>query len=895
MDGYNEVNDTDRAETPSLIGSSIRDSSDTIPTLKSLSSKQPHNHNHLVYKATDSTADLVSVDQIKEEGALLNDDIDVPLVDVLDNDGHIKNDAIPDVIKMKEDQTKATPLSTIELNNINQKEDNIHDIKKISILGGNAEQYIVPASGVASNYKYQTKKKNGKHSELEHDAREFIEPDNMRSVDDIINVVNQGEFEKATTLVDDKIADIICPPAKALTLDEISDKKADPQVPLYSIETDSSFTAPAAMREGSESILLEEQKSRSSSRRPDLSNQDSFSRPNLARGESIHSGLNGENAITETYDKSSNSLVSERRPRHDPSAPKIASSSSLSYLRSISRSRSRVSKERKSFTNDDRLESIDLRKSGALINDDEMSNAPDIEYAVNKALDFVEDTHSVKYGKKISKSNDIVKDLQKGLAEVAEEEDASNRTTLSTSDLLDQLANTALQLMDVDEEDEDEYEGDNTKKDDTAIDEEAGEGANEEVNEEVSGESKEEKSKEEEPKEEKKEEKKEEQKDDGIESSITEDAKNVLEPEEEEEKVEEAPAEEKFNASEHEKLLPAKEILEEANDQDVKNNDDDTTSEPKIETEEKSKKIENLESNEHVQKEVVNADNDIVDPVVQVHKEVEPEQAKDETKSITSEEIKEPETEPLSPKEIKTSVSETESFVNVLPDVSPVVGKQTTESAKTEDDISGFVEIKNESPVNDVEHVSKLSESKEEIEEIEKVHDEHVENQSKEELESDKEKKGEEEEKEEEHQLEEEPVSIPKEDNIDALIAAAAREKALQDSNTHLGKDGSVHVPKVTKMTFEDEPVYLYTSFAGGFHVATRTNRLETILTANRIKFEYCDLGTNPEAKNVWKRYSGGKTLPGIVRGKDDFIGNWEDIEEANEDYRVKSLIYESY
>ena len=413
----------------------------------------------------------------------------------------------------------------------------------------------------------------------------------------------------------------------------------------------------------------------------------------------------------------------------------------------------------------------------------------------------------------------------------------------------------------------------------------------------MSGESKEEKSKDEEPKEEKKEEKKEEQKDDGIESSITEDAKNVLEPEEEEEKVEEAPAEEKFNASEHEKLLPAKEILEEANDQDVKNNDDDTTSEPKIETEEKSKKIENLESNEHVQKEVVNADNDIVDPVVQVHKEVEPEQAKDETKSITSEEIKEPETEPLSPKEIKTSVSETESFVNVLPDVSPVVGKQTTESAKTEDDISGFVEIKNESPVNDVEHVSKLSESKEEIEEIEKVHDEHVENQSKEELESDKEKKEEEEEEEEEeeHQLEEEPVSIPKEDNIDALIAAAAREKALQDSNTHLGKDGSVHVPKVTKMTFEDEPVYLYTSFAGGFHVATRTNRLETILTANRIKFEYCDLGTNPEAKNVWKRYSGGKTLPGIVRGKDDFIGNWEDIEEANEDYRVKSLIYESY
>ena len=134
------------------------------------------------------------------------------------------------------------------------------------------------------------------------------------------------------------------------------------------------------------------------------------------------------------------------------------------------------------------------------------------------------------------------------------------------------------------------------------------------------------------------------------------------------------------------------------------------------------------------------------------------------------------------------------------------------------------------------------------------------------------------------------------EDDIDALIAAAAREKAMQDShNNPMGADGSVYVPKAAKMTFEDEPVYLLTSFAGGFHVTTRTNRLVTILTANRIKFEYRDLGTDEEAKKVWRRYSGGKTLPGIVRGKDDYIGNWEDIEEANEDYRVRSMIYESY
>lgn len=100
---------------------------------------------------------------------------------------------------------------------------------------------------------------------------------------------------------------------------------------------------------------------------------------------------------------------------------------------------------------------------------------------------------------------------------------------------------------------------------------------------------------------------------------------------------------------------------------------------------------------------------------------------------------------------------------------------------------------------------------------------------------------------------------------------------------------------KEQKMTFEDEPVYLYTSFAGGMQVASRTRRMETILAANKIKFQYKDMGTDPQAKRIWRTFSQGKALPGIVRGKDDFIGNWEDIEEANEDYAVRQLIYETY
>ena len=134
-------------------------------------------------------------------------------------------------------------------------------------------------------------------------------------------------------------------------------------------------------------------------------------------------------------------------------------------------------------------------------------------------------------------------------------------------------------------------------------------------------------------------------------------------------------------------------------------------------------------------------------------------------------------------------------------------------------------------------------------------------------------------------------------DDIEKLIAEVEKEqKALENKSRQTdGNAGGIRVAKQQKLTFENEPVYLYTSFAGGMQVASRTRRMETILAANKIKFEYKDMGTDPQAKRVWRTFSGGKALPGIVRGKDDFIGNWEDVEEANEDYAVRQLIYETY
>ena len=94
---------------------------------------------------------------------------------------------------------------------------------------------------------------------------------------------------------------------------------------------------------------------------------------------------------------------------------------------------------------------------------------------------------------------------------------------------------------------------------------------------------------------------------------------------------------------------------------------------------------------------------------------------------------------------------------------------------------------------------------------------------------------------------------------------------------------------------YENEPIYIYTSLAGGgFHMIPRTNRLATILQANQIKFTYRDLGTDDEARKVWKTHGKGRTLPGVVRGANDIIGNWEEIDDLNEDYRVQEAIYET-
>ena len=69
----------------------------------------------------------------------------------------------------------------------------------------------------------------------------------------------------------------------------------------------------------------------------------------------------------------------------------------------------------------------------------------------------------------------------------------------------------------------------------------------------------------------------------------------------------------------------------------------------------------------------------------------------------------------------------------------------------------------------------------------------------------------------------------------------------------------------------KDPRLFLYTSLtAGSSHIVTATSRIETILRANRIPFQYIDTATNEKAKRLWIRRAGKRKLPALV--KDGFV-----------------------
>ncbi|KAK6464569.1 hypothetical protein DFJ63DRAFT_311869 [Scheffersomyces coipomensis] len=249
-----------------------------------------------------------------------------------------------------------------------------------------------------------------------------------------------------------------------------------------------------------------------------------------------------------------------------------------------------------------------------------------------------------------------------------------------------------------------------------------------------------------------------------------------------------------------------------------------------------------------------------------------------------------------------STIDDLDSIVeNVLHPKKPVTPTETkepvvSEAPKEKEVEEPIEESKGEEPVDESKEVEPVEESKE-IEPVE----ESIEAEPKEEepveetkVEETKEDEPVEESKEVEP-VEKEVTTSTKDLSIDEpkeeTVASAVKEPATTTATDDL--DDLDISPEEIRKHLESQPIYLFTSLAGGMQIMPRTNRLATILQANGIKFEYRDLGTDEEAKKIWKRQANGKTLPGVVRG-DDFIGNWDEINDANEEYKLRELLYET-
>lgn len=90
--------------------------------------------------------------------------------------------------------------------------------------------------------------------------------------------------------------------------------------------------------------------------------------------------------------------------------------------------------------------------------------------------------------------------------------------------------------------------------------------------------------------------------------------------------------------------------------------------------------------------------------------------------------------------------------------------------------------------------------------------------------------------------------------------------------------------------------IKLYTStVSGSIKVSKATEKIENILTAQKIEFEVIDVSRNEEAKNFLKENKPdpaqlGITLPQVWNG-DKFAGDYTQIEDANEWGELKKVL----
>ncbi|GMG22270.1 unnamed protein product [Ambrosiozyma monospora] len=909
-------------------------------------------------------SDYVSVDELKQEGGLLNDEAAVVLDDILDDEGHLKDDALQQEQKQKLKETENFPLSsgsafddddtdsyvktktlappsisTTANSNLKVKGGDAdkeqleleHKLDYPQTLGGDMGKFIAPAAAHhnESDYKQdppnppstttatnQTQTANSAPGNTttsgaqtpapasslidEPLENEFIKPQEVITLDQILNKVNDGEP------VESLAYDAKTPTDPASSTFKTSIDVKEPQVPDSAIEIDSENTVPAAVggRDGSLSRLSSSSLPLSQTQAQDQdirSAQSPFRegtgthRPHLARGESYHSGVSNDEFVPSIHSTTSasvhstssaqsvhsttapldlgsgvplSSAANERKPRHDPSSvgvdigsgvgSKIRNESSLSYLRKISRSRSRASRtsrvsagsgnSRRGGEEGDDLD-VDVGK-GTKGFSKLASMESDLDDVINNALLLVEENScSVEDGGKIvdcDGKDDIVRSLHESIGESVGVKDDDVKE----------------KKVDVDAKkpaEDDKEEGDDTLE--TKVESIDTEAVGKKV---VEAEKKPET------------------------TTITTASKSVPVSEDDENK----------------KTVVVDDDVEEVKSTDpldvptaglsiVPNANAATTTQEKEASAAASTKSTSESTGTDVT--VTDSANDVDGEDKGMGKVIEKKLDVGESTATLAVDVDEKATETASAVEKSAVDSDKKQETDADAEAKP---KAVAAAEKAEVEVEAKAEAEEPKDKEEQDEFDLLIAAAQ---------------------------------KEREEQAKSGTLHTNYDDEIERLLLEAEQDKAQAKARSSLSNitagvkststststpttsslshitagarakssnplnGGSVHVPKPDKMTFEDEPVYVYTSLAGGFQIMTRTNRLTTILTANRIKFEYRDLGTDEEAKKVWRRYCGGKTLPGVVRGKDDYIGNWEEIEEANENYEVRSLVYESY
>lgn len=933
--------------TPSLVGYSLRSVQDqeTLDSVSSLaSSRSPSKSNQK--KGITHHDDYTSVNELVDEGALIHDE--QAYDDLLDESGKLRpavshsQTLIPGVEQNNDDndenevpliKSAAEKLSKPSKPSARSKEIKLEDLEPEAKEDDSKPQSV--SSGASSTEPQQT---SGK----EHSIYELKNSDgaNDMSLEDLIDS-QIASMSEISTDFQKRISEKKTKPKVLESSRSRSRRKSNSGIiPESVIENDSLQQVPAGAREGVYSPLVQ---SRSQSAiRPvkrDNNSSDSADKPHLARGES-YKGAHSE-------------YRPGRKPvRDDDDAISQLSQPSKDYLRSVSRSRSRV-------PNEPPISNRELSEEGALISDPE--HRFDMDVARDDAIDHLhhdvlkeesdedegkdenEESYQDEKEEKLRKPVKPVHDENENVEEI-EKEPKEKVATEAGTDV--QIPKKVPKLADFENEEI-------TTPEDSGKDEEEvtsrPDNTGDIKEEPVIKDSKEEEkaTEKDSPKENEAEE---EAKDATPLKAIPGDEQTVGSAKEEEEKDFETKEE---TASSDSKPTEDKDIKKETVDTetgqtvDIPDKEDDVlsgrkednTTEPEILP--KDAVGETIEPNE-VKEEAEHAKKDEVeqDPIEPKEGLKEPDQEKQEEAveklddlvnetaeskpgkkeadveiplklkntekeaddEGNSKEGAEDEESEVSTSKVDDPAGEAERLIKELDDAIGGEDDSLTGEGSEQETTKG----KHKS-AEDLSHIKQNDQGDSEVNVIDK--------------ESNSEAKAVEEpaelpklettDSEPEAKKVEEPAGTPKskdpKEEPKEISEATPDAKAVEEpAETPKSKDPEeepeeepeeIHEPSKEEIIemLKNESVYLYTSLAGGgFHMPTRTNKLATILTGNRIPFTYRDLGTDEQARNVWRRYSRGRTLPAVVRGKDDIIGNWEEIEEANEDYRVRELIYET-